>query len=50
MWNVCRSRNECAGSSYNAQGFVAENINSFSTTVTFILIDKEKNSVFLVTA
>lgn len=41
-------RYECAGSPYNAQWFVAENLNSFSTIVTFMLIDQENNSVFLV--
>jgi hypothetical protein len=50
MWNVCKFRYECAGSLYNAQGFVTGNLNSFSTIVTFMLIDQEKNSVFLVTA
>jgi hypothetical protein len=37
-------------SPYNAQGFAAENLNSFSIIVTFMLIDQEKNKVFLVTA
>jgi hypothetical protein len=36
---------ECAGDPCNAQGFVAENLNIFSTTVTLILMDQEMNSV-----
>jgi len=44
---MCASHGyECAESPYNAQEFVAENLNSFS--VSFMLIDKEKNSIFLV--
>jgi len=50
MWNVCKFRYEFAGILYNAQGFLAENLNSFSTIVTFMLIYQEKNSVFLITA
>jgi hypothetical protein len=45
-----RCARECAGSPYNAQGFVAENLNIFSTIVTFILIDQRKNSVIGVIA
>jgi hypothetical protein len=41
---------ECAGSPCNTQGFVAENLNTFSTTVTFVLTNQEKNSVLLVIA
>jgi hypothetical protein len=50
MWNVCRSRYECAGSPYNAQGFVAENLNTFSTILTVVLTNEENNTVFLVIA
>jgi hypothetical protein len=43
-------RYECAGSPCNAQGLVEENLNIFSTTVTFMLMNEEKNSVLLVIA
>jgi hypothetical protein len=43
-------RYECAGIIYNALGFAAEKLNSFSTTVTFMLIVQEENSLFFVFA
>ena len=43
-------RYECSGSPNNAQGFVAENLNTFSAIVTFMLMDQEKKSVLLITA
>jgi len=49
MWNVCKFRYECAWSLYNGQRFLAENINTFSTIVTFMLFDQEKTLVLLVT-
>jgi len=43
---MCAShRYKCAGSPYNEQGFVAENLNIFSNIVTFILIDQKNKSV-----
>jgi hypothetical protein len=50
MWNVCGSQMWMCRKSLHCTGVCSRNLNTFSNTVTFILIDQEKNSVLLVIA